>query len=165
MRDSIGGITLMSIFIFFFIMVTFFLTGTILYYKGYKINSQIINSLEKFEGYNEFSADDIDRTFKNMGYRQVTNADNNCGTSENPITCLGNNASYDFTISCKVATDQNAFNSGKRMQNKHVVYTVTSYIDIDLPLNFKLKIPISTKSNPIYLFSGYENNGMGCFNS
>ena len=51
MRESIGGISLMSIFIFFFIMVTFFLVGTILYYKGYKVNSQIINSLEKYEGY------------------------------------------------------------------------------------------------------------------
>ncbi len=163
MRDSIGGITLMSIFIFFFIMVTFFLTGTILYYKGYKINSQVINSLEKFEGYNEFSAADIDRTFQNMGYRQVTNADNNCGTADNPIICLGNNASYDFTISCNVTTDANAFDSGKRLQNKHIVYKVTSYIYIDLPLNLKLKIPISTKSNPIYLFSGYEKNGMGCY--
>ena len=69
MRTSIGGTAVMYIFIVFFILMAFLLTGTVIYYKGYKINSQLANSLEKFEGYNSFSAEDMDRVFKNFGYR------------------------------------------------------------------------------------------------
>ena len=38
MRASIGGVSLVNIFIVFFIIVAFLLTGTVMYYKGYKVN-------------------------------------------------------------------------------------------------------------------------------
>lgn len=157
MRESIGGISLMSIFIFFFIMVTFFLTGTILYYKGYKVNSQIINSLEKYEGYNYYSASDIDRVLETIGYRKKQNL--NCGTKNNPIDCLENNSDFDFSLSCSIVNK----NKGKSMvgSNYYITYKVTTYIYIDLPMGMSFKIPVTAKSNPIYQFTGY-NNGLGC---
>ena len=74
MRTSLGGTAIMYIFIVFFILMSFLLTGTVIYYKGFKINSQIANSLEKFEGYNQYSAEDMDRVFNNLGYRLQSNS-------------------------------------------------------------------------------------------
>ena len=160
MRESIGGISLMSIFIFFFIMVTFFLVGTILYYKGYKINSQIINSLEKYEGYNSYSAEDIDRVLSTIGYRATSN-NLYCGKSasgEN-VECLGENGRFDMKLSCSRTTK----NKGKNLvgNNYYITYKVKTYVYIDLPMGLSFKIPVTAKSNPIYQFTGYEN-GLGC---
>ena len=160
MRESIGGISLMSIFIFFFIMITFFLTGTILYYKGYKINSQLINSLEKYEGYNIHSAEDIDRILSTIGYRNTGN-NVSCGKSSGgeSVACLGENSRYEMELSCSRVNK----NSGSNMvgPNYYITYKAKTYIYIDLPLGMSFKIPVTAKSNPIYQFTGY-NNGLGC---
>lgn len=159
MRESIGGISLMSIFIFFFIMVTFFLTGTILYYRGYKVNSQIANSLEKFEGYNRYSAADIDRVLSNLGYRQVSSSSCGKASDGSDIECLENNGNYKFSLKCsRTKKNDNKQYTG---ENYYIKYQITTYIYIDLPLNLSIKIPVTSKTNPIYQFSGYEN-GLGC---
>lgn len=161
MREALGGISLMSIFIFFFIMVTFFLVGAILYYKGFKINSQIINSLEKYEGYNAMAGTEIDRTLENLGYRRE-GRDDICGKAVDGtgIVCQGNNSVYDFDLSCET-TFVNRNEESVYGQNKYIVYKVKSYVYIQLPMNLRLRIPITTKSKPIYQFKGYEN-GLGC---
>lgn len=161
MREAIGGWSLMNIFIVFFIIVSFILIGTVIYYKGYKINSQIINSLEIYEGYNSLSASAIDRTLKNLGYRQG-GTDNICGKSANsgePLTCLGDNAKYEFSLTCSTSSK----NKGDNFvgNNYYITYHVKTYIYINLPFGLSMKIPVSTKSNPIYQFTGYEN-GLGC---
>ena len=156
MRDSIGGLSIMSIFIFFFIMVTFFLVGTIVYYKGYKINSQLINSLEKFEGYNQYSAADMDRVFNSLGYR-ASGDDTVCGKGANGdvIACESDNAKYEFELVCSTTKK----NSNEQMtgMNYYITYKVKTYIYIDLPFNTSLKLPVTTKTNPIYQFTGNEN--------
>ena len=156
MRESIGGLSVMSIFIFFFIMVTFFLVGAIVYYKGFKINSQLINSLEKFEGYNEYSAADMDRVFKNLGYR-VKGGNTVCGKRANGsvISCLGDNGRYEFELVCSTTKKNEAEQNTGR--NYYITYKVKTYIYIDLPMNQSLKIPVTTKTNPIYQFTDYEN--------
>lgn len=156
MRESIGGLSVMNIFIFFFIIVTFFLIGTIIYYKGFKINSQLINSIEKFEGYNEYSAEDMDRVFNNLGYRKSGN-NINCGKAANgdDIRCLGDNGNYEFELTCSVADKNKGGNMVGR--NYYITYKVKTYIFIDLPMNLSIRVPITTKSNPIYQFTGYEN--------
>lgn len=156
MRNSIGGLSLMNIFIVFFIIIAFILIGTVVYYKGYKINSQIINSLEKYEGYNEFSATDIDRILSSLGYRKNGNGEKqSCGD----VTCLAENGNYQIAISCS-RSDKNKGNEYEG-NNYYITYKVKTYIYIDLPFNHSLKLPITSKSNPIYQFTEYEN-GMGC---
>ncbi len=154
----------MNIFIVFFIIIAFILTGTVVYYKGYKINSQIINSLEIYEGYNEFSATDIDRVLKNLGYRQNGN-DLICGKTSlgEPIDCLAENERFQFELSCSKSEKSQGKNEGDQFEgnNYYITYKVKTYIYIDLPFNNSLKIPVTTRSNPIYQFTGYEN-GLGC---
>ena len=152
MRTSLGGTAIMYIFIVFFILMAFLLTGTVIYYKGFKINSQIANSLEKFEGYNQYSAEDMDRVFHNLGYRLQSNSKclNNTDGS-----CLGENYKYNFSLTCSRDTKNMGDNwTGK---NYYITYKIKTYIYIDLPLNISLKIPVTSKTNPIYQFTGYEN--------
>lgn len=152
MRTSLGGTAIMYIFIVFFILMAFLLTGTVIYYKGYKINSQIANSLEKFEGYNEYSAEDMDRVFKNLGYRNQANSKCLNGIDG---TCLAENGNYNFSLTCSRSNK----NQGDNYVGNHyyITYKIKTYIYIDLPLNITLKIPITSKTNPIYQFTNYEN--------
>lgn len=160
MRESIGGISLMSIFIFFFIMITFFLTGTVLYYKGYKVNSQIINSLEKYEGYNRYSAREITKVLTALGYREKNS--NYCGIAsdgETKIDCQEGNDLFEFKLRCSKSSKN--LNNQDVGNNYYITYDVTTYIYIDLPMGISFKLPVTSKTNPIYQFGGYEN-GLGC---
>lgn len=161
MRASIGGVSLVNIFIVFFIIVGFLLTGTVLYYKGYKVNSKIINALEIYEGYNEYSAAEINRVLSSYGYR-AAGKDGVCGVSVNgeDILCEGEDSKFDFSISCNYDKKRHG---DSYFSERYISYNVTSYIYIDLPLGLpSLKLPVTTRSNPIYQFTDYEN-GMGCF--
>lgn len=161
MRTSIGGTATLYIFIIFFILIAFILTGTVIYYKGYKINSQIANSLEKYEGYNSYSAADMDRVFKNLGYRVKKN-NQFCvksASSGEKSACLENNGDYEFELTC-TRSDKNKSDQYEG-GNYYITYKVKTYIFIDLPFNVSLKIPVTTKTNPIYQFTDYEN-GLGC---
>lgn len=152
MRTSIGGTAIMYIFIVFFILMAFLLTGTVIYYKGYKINSQIANSLEKFEGYNQFSAEDMDRVFKNLGYRYKNNSECLNGTDG---SCLAENGKHEFSLTCS-RTEKNKGDNWEG-NNYYITYKIKTYIYIDLPLNISMKIPITSRTNPIYQFTDYEN--------
>ena len=152
MRTSLGGTAIMYIFIVFFILMAFLLTGTVIYYKGFKINSQIANSLEKFEGYNDYSAEDMDRVFKNLGYRYKNN--NKCLNGEDG-SCLKENGKHEFSLTCsQIKKNENNSYVGN---NYYITYKIKTYIYIDLPLNISMKIPITSKTNPIYQFTDYEN--------
>lgn len=152
MRTSLGGTVIMYIFIIFFILMAFILTGTVIYYKGYKINSQIANSLEKFEGYNQYSAEDMDRVFNSLGYRLKSNYKCLNGVDG---SCLAENSKYDFSLTCSRSNKNEGSNwTGN---NYYITYKIKTYIYIDLPFNFSIKIPVTSKTNPIYQFTGYEN--------
>ena len=152
MRTSIGGTAIMYIFIVFFILMAFILTGTVIYYKGYKINSQIANSLEKFEGYNQFSAEDMDRVFKNLGYRYKNNS--TCLNGKDG-SFLAENGKHEFSLTCS-RTEKNKGDNYVG-NNYYITYKIKTYIYIDLPLNISMKIPITSRTNPIYQFTDYEN--------
>lgn len=155
MRASVGGVSLLNIFIVFFLLVVFLLTGTVMYYKGYKVNSKIIESLEKYEGYNGDSAKDIDRVLSSLGYRKSSN--NRClsqGFCRNP--------NYDFKLTCSIDAKADANNS-ETINGRYIRYEVTTYIFIDLPLGVgTIKLPVKTRTNPIFQFTGHYNNAEGC---
>lgn len=161
MRASVGGVSLLNIFIVFFIIVAFLLTGTVMYYKGYKVNSRIIDAIEKYEGYNEYSAKEIDRLLTSYGYR-MTNKNTNCIANNGESNdCLAENGRFEFKVSCSSDAKVDGNNSSS-VNARYIKYKVTSYIFIDMPLGLgTIKLPVTTRTNPIYQFTGYEN-GLGC---
>ena len=61
MKQSISTSFMLNIVIIFIILVFAFLAGTLSYTKAFRVNSKIVNELEKYEGYNDLSKREIDR--------------------------------------------------------------------------------------------------------
>ena len=70
MRESIGASFLLNFVIVFIIFVMLFLSATLSYYKAYKINNYILHSIEKYEGYNNYSVNEIKDKLLSIGYQR-----------------------------------------------------------------------------------------------
>ena len=68
MSTSIGHTFLYNLIILFIIIIFAFLSGTLSYYKAFKVNNRIVYIIEKYEGYNEFAKTEIDTLLSNLGY-------------------------------------------------------------------------------------------------
>jgi hypothetical protein len=154
MRESIGGAWLfgiVAVFIFFFAA---FLTYSINYTRAFNLKNEIINKIEKSQGYEAFgpgSVTDVNNPdllennvegeiysmIKSMGY----NSDATVG-----IKCEGKNNKIRDGGYClvKVCPDNNNPTS-----NTH--YKVTTYIALNLPVvNINVNIPITGETRTLY---------------
>ena len=68
MSGPVGHTFLYNLIIFFIIVIFAFISGTLSYYKAFKVNNKIIYAIEKYEGYNKLSKEEIDRILGNLGY-------------------------------------------------------------------------------------------------
>ena len=59
MRESFGSVFLYNIIILFLFITFAFLSGTLSYTKAFKANSFIATAIEKFEGYNDLSREEV----------------------------------------------------------------------------------------------------------
>ena len=75
MRESIGTAFMLNFIVLFIFLVFAFLAGTFSYYKAYRVNNYIVNSIEMYEGYNQYSKAQIDVGLTSMGYDITTKVD------------------------------------------------------------------------------------------
>ena len=145
MNSPIGHTFLYNIIILFIVIVFGFIAGILSYYKAFKVNNNIVHSLEKFEGYNEFSKAEIDIALGNLGY-SLQSA--NCKAEYNGmyLVSLGENYRYCIYI------DPEVHESGEYYQ-----YGVLTYMNLDLPVINLINIPIFTRTNLIYKFTNDES--------
>ena len=68
MRESIGTVSLLNFIIFFILLIFAFLAGTLSYYKAYRINNSMVAAIEKYEGFNPMSYDEISNQLYSYGY-------------------------------------------------------------------------------------------------
>lgn len=143
MKESIGSTFLYNIIIIFIAIVFAILAATLTYYKAYKVNTRIINSIEKFEGYNSLAINEIGNTLTSIGY--LDKSDHKCPTTKNGGTLQNENKKFRY---CVYFFD----NDG---DERHYSYGVITYITLDIPIvNMFLQIPIYTESNRIFKFNG-----------
>lgn len=71
MRESIGTVSLLNFVIFYILLVFAFLAGTLSYYKAYRVNNAIITSIEKYEGFNTLSYNEINQKLASFTYERV----------------------------------------------------------------------------------------------
>lgn len=140
MKEGIGSIFLYNIVIIFIVVVFAILTATLTYYKAFKVNTKIINSIEKFEGYNNLAIADIDNKLLTTGYLPKENHKCPKKNGQEPLSYNGN---YRYCVY--------RFNESSRYDS----YGVTTYITLDIPLiKTYWRIPIYARSNRIYRFNG-----------
>lgn len=171
MKKSIGYTVSLNIVIVFIVIIFVFICGAISYYKAYKVNSLIENSIEKYEGFNELSKREIDRSLSSLGYdmgnvrcnAEVVKVlpDENMGIPRlsgsgkgycvyyNIVNC----ASTGETDKEKIKVGGETLNSGDDIEYckaESYNYIIKTYLRFNIPIiNKILKIPIHTKTNPI----------------
>ena len=120
--------------------------GTLIYHKAFVVNTKIINSIEKYEGYNKYSSDEIDRSLMSIGY--PNGEIKKCPKKHNNL-----NLSTQISKKYNYCVYMNE-NDGNGVYGSYYSYGVITYITIDFPLiSSFLKIPVYTESNRIYKFS------------
>ena len=146
MKTAIGGTFMYNIILVFLVIVFAFLAGIMSYYKAFKINNRIVYSIEKFEGYNEKSIDEIDKILTTFGYDSSTPS---CESEYDGMTLVsGSNPSHRFCI----YVEEN-ITRGKAGTGTYYSYGVKTYMTIDLPVVKYIRLPIYTKTNQIYKFT------------
>ena len=152
MRDSISYTVTLNFVITFIIIVFAFLSATLIYYKSTKVGNVITNSIEKYEGYNRLSEEDIHLKLFSIGYnmREI-----NCASSV--IARRGSNITCNIVSS---GTDGTSFGNGGRAyciylceEDDYYYYRVRTNMMINLPLvNELINIPIFSNTNRLYNF-------------
>lgn len=140
MKSAIASTYIYNIILVFIVITFALIMGTITYYKAFKVNKSILAIIEKYEGYNSFSQNEIDVQLKSIGYN-VLNENNSCPAKSGTMPESSNNSVYRY---CVYYYDEGEYYS----------YGVTTYISLDFPMfDIFLRIPVYSKSNIIYNFS------------
>lgn len=146
MRESIGSIALYNIIIVFIVVTFAILAGTMSYSKAFKVNNRIINAIEKYEGYNEFSSPIIDRDLLSIGYQSQSRT-YDCSKRNGYNAMINLNQSYNFCV-YEMPVETNEW------KDRYVEYGVVSYIYLDFPLLGEfIRVPVYGVSRKIFKFS------------
>lgn len=141
MREGIGSVFLYNIIIVFILIVFAFLAATMSYAKAFKVNTIIVNAIERYEGYNNLAIEEIRRGLGTIGYRYDANSTPKCPDRDG--------------VKAMVATNiYNRYCVYQSLSNNYYTYGVVTYISIDIPIigDF-IQVPIYTKTSRLYKFS------------
>lgn len=174
MRESISYSFLLNIVITFIFVAFAIIIGSLSYYRAFKANSIIAETIEKYEGYNCLSKAEISQKLTNISYRTPFNV--NC--TENDGNCEANTTfgfkviSYDLDFDGKVNDSKKLYdeplnssylcNENGCTTNKHYQYGIYTYMYVDMPvISQVLRIPFVSRTSTMYEFRNYyvTNNG------
>jgi len=139
MREGIGSIFLYNLITIFIILIFAFLAGTLTYYKAFKVNNIIVNAIEKYEGYNKLSNEEINKHLNTIGYNKNSNV--NCPKKGNKNALQNISGIYNYCVY--------EFSEGSKFRS----YGVITFITIDMPvIGGTLRIPVYSKTKLLYNF-------------
>lgn len=141
MKESIGGTASLNIALAFIAIVFAFLAATLSYYKAFKVNNIITNAIEKYEGVNDLSINEINLKLNSIGYQRY---DSNCSKTKKihgtTYTRIDNDNLNGLCV---------YFHNSKTKKNYE--YAVVTYMTINLPIVSEfVKIPINSVTKEIY---------------
>lgn len=157
MKESISYTFLLNIIITFIFICFAVIMGIFSYYRAFRANTAILNSIEKYEGFNCLAQDEIKKSLQNIGYntpfranRKTDNKGRLLTSDNNEYGGLGYSVLYyDRTNDSKLA-------------NREYQYGVYTYMYMDLPIvNNIIKLSVYGKSNKMYEFRELTTDGSG----
>ncbi len=182
MRESIGSTQLYTVIIIFFFLIIAFMVGTITYQRTFKVNTLIVGSIERFEGYNGLSRAQINRDLETIAYPRLQDGtDPNCppvwGSGGNNLVTppqIGGDYQHRYCVYEGVVETVNVgmlsallltvlppdpyapLPPGPAPTSHEIMsykqYIVVTYVAIDLPISGIGGIPIVARTNKIYCF-------------
>lgn len=167
MRESISYTFLLNIVIIFVFTCFAIIMGVISYYKAFRANTIISEAIEKYEGYNCLSKEEIERRLVGLGYKTPFNVkckstDGNCDDSGKGYKVIAYNLDFngnlvyeDEKMSSTYICDKNGCAT-----NKHYQYGIYTYMYVDLPVVANIiKIPFFAKTSIMYDYRNYYIEG------
>lgn len=144
MRESIGGTWIFGIVALFIALFSGFLAYSISYTKAFKAKNEIINLIERSEGFtgskNGQLGKEDDMSVENQAYLLLKNLGYN--TSE--INC----GDYGTFFQGGYCVKRNISDTAG---NKKVYYKITTFIKVELPIiEIDFKIPIMGETTAMY---------------
>ena len=137
MREGIGSIALYNIIIIFIAVTFSVLAGTMSYSKAFKVNNRIINAIEKYEGYNELAAIEINTKLMDIGYKL---GEGSCNKRRGYSPMEDLNPDYNFCV-YQYPEETREWNG------RYSTYGVLTYIKKSLYVQLKDEY-VDTYSNP-----------------
>lgn len=156
MKESIGLTATFNI-MFIFLIVTFaFIFGTMSYSKAYRASSIIINALEKYEGYNKASKEEIDKKLATLGYMPGNSKScpetrvSSAGTGE--LVTLDDTEKKEYCI-YYFKEDGIVTGTSDYDKKRHYSYGIVTYVTFDISaFNVHVKLPIYNAVRRIFRF-------------
>lgn len=146
MGQTYGNVFLYNLVFIFLAIIFSFLMGTLIYHRAFITNSRIINALEKYEGYNKYSINEIEVQLESIGYPK--DVFKKCPATYKGLA-VSTPVSKKYTYCVYLLSKDGLDTSGS-----YYSYGVITYITFDIPIiGSMLKIPIYTESNRIFKFS------------
>ena len=183
MKESISYSFLLNIVILFVFVAFAIIMGSLSYYRAFKANSIISESIEKYEGYNCLSKDEIEKKLATIGYKTPFNVtcNSNDGQCEANTTLGYKIIAYDLDFeSITGILDLSEIIGTKKLYdepmnssyicnrdgcatNKHYQYGIYTYMYVDMPIISNiLRVPFFARTSTMYEFRNYyvtNNNG------
>lgn len=187
MREAIGGTWLFGIVITFIALFASFLSYSISYTRAFNMKSEILNIIERSEGYTiadvgvesmskeQLEADtsaeaQIYNLIKKYGYNYTSAENIDCSTVGHPNAINGvvtmKKGGYCLTKICPNKKTKVDHVSGTEEvlsgTDSRTYYKVTTFIAITLPVvNITLKVPITGETRTLF----YDNSDIPCLNN
>ncbi len=142
MREAIGGTWLFNIVVLFVMLFTGYLCLAINYSRAYNVKNEIVDIIERENGYTDKAAEDIAAYLTNVGYRTT-------GKCSEGMT--GNNSDKDFGVGENVYCYKVVNVGGEEDYAESSYYQVEVFFQIDLPI-FRDWFTFSIKGDSNQLF-------------
>lgn len=134
MKQSISYTYLLNMMLVFIVVSFCVIFAVMSYTKAYRINSKMASALEKAEGYNDLSKEEIKRLIKAFGYQQGSaRCSNRTGAT--------------------LVSSENGYCIYQYVDDDYYYYGVTTFMVFDIPIANLLKIPVYNTTEKIYNFS------------
>lgn len=143
MKESIGSVFLFNLIIIFIVLVFSILAITMSYTKAFRVNSLIVDSVEKFEGYNDYTRTDVIRVLTGIGYSPEPNFSvNNCPTRYG-TDIQDNGRNFPYRV-CIYHLEEDG---------PYYRYGVLTYAYINIPIVGELiRFPVYSETTSLYDF-------------
>ncbi len=142
MREAIGGTWLFNIVVLFVMLFTGYLCLAINYSRAYNVKNEIVDIIERENGYNDKAVKDIASYLTEIGYRTT-------GKCEEDM--IGNNSDKDFGVGENIYCYKAIKVGGEEDYAESVYYQVEVFFQIDLPI-FRDWFTFSIKGDSNQLF-------------
>lgn len=135
MKQGVGFSVTINIIVIFIVIIFAFLTASLNYYKTYKVNRLISESIEKYEGYNDLAKAEIEKKLETVGYVKSN------------IKCKSGNHSNPESSYC-IYWDENEYKNNTKFRVE-----VVTFMSLNIPIiDQTVKIPVKSKTHAIYRF-------------